>query len=141
LPKTTRTSRILVALGITKFKYTLQLELARTISKYVDWFGDVPQRNMGLINKLKEKFDLEIRFSDYFLYEEWSKKLNERYTWMKAREVVAHEIPLNYSSRLRNMFKACDGRDTMVVKYFCNIGFFRNQFRMTYQHCSETNSR
>jgi hypothetical protein len=51
LPKTTKTSRILVALGITKFKYTLQLQLARTIGKYGDWFGDVPQRNMELINK------------------------------------------------------------------------------------------
>jgi hypothetical protein len=141
LPKTTKTSRILVALGITKFKYTLQLQLARTIGKYGDWFGDVPQRNMELINKLKGKFDLGINYSDYFLYKEWSRKLNERYTWMKAKEVVAHEIPKNYSSKLRNMYKACDGRDSMVVKYFCNIGFFRYQYRVTCQHCSEPNSR
>jgi hypothetical protein len=141
LPRTTNTSRIYATLGITKFKYSLQLQLARTLNKYAGWFGELPPRNLELIRRLDSKFDLGLFTSKEFLMRELMRRLNERYTHKKARKLVGHDIPLDYSVRLDGLYKTCDGRDSMIVKYFCNVGFFRHKYRETCQHCGAPNSR
>jgi hypothetical protein len=141
LPKTTRTSRLCAVLGITKFKYTLQLQLARTMSKYAEWFGTLPPRNIDLIRELSSKFNLGIFESERFQYSYWLRIMNERYTHSKAIKLVSHKIPIDYSHKLRELYYICDGRDSMMVKYFCNIGFFRHKFQVICQHCGAENSR
>lgn len=141
LPKNTKTSRICATLGLTKFKYVLQLQLARTMCKYAERFGSIPPRNVGLIKMLDERFNLGIFSSPEFQYDEWLRMLNERYTHGKVMRLVTHMVPMNYSSKLWEIYYVCDGRDSMMVKYFCNIGFFRNRFRGICQHCGAENSR
>jgi hypothetical protein len=141
IPRTTSTGRLLATLGITSFKYSLQLQLARTVNKYTNWFGELPTRNIHLFRALEAKFELNLFSDNNFDFKLLNIRLNEKYTHMKAVKFVNHRIPLNYSSKLRQLYMLCDGRDSMLVKYFCNIGFFRRQYRETCQHCGEVNSR
>ena len=51
------------------------------------------------------------------------------------------ELGVNYSANVRNIYKRCFKEDHLIVKYFCNIGFFRKIYQALCPKCKKENSR
>ena len=87
----------------------------------------------------------------------WDKtRLTEAILTMKSAEIKKSMIELSvkkmalkldvqigrgYISHVNEIYKKCYKEDHLVVKYFCNIGFFRRVYQNKCPHCGVMNSR
>ncbi|MFO0359348.1 MAG: RNA-directed DNA polymerase, partial [Flavobacteriales bacterium] len=135
MPVSTNNKRIRVNLAINDMETTLKLSLLKNYFKYIKMFGEEPSFYKDTLTEYFGSVTIKSENLTQFISDFEKRKLRE--------EARSFEIELSdrYETIQKEKYNFPDKRDSLMLKFFSNVGFFSSRFMEKCKHCSSDNSR